>query len=282
MISVIVPFYNAEGTIKRTIESLLNQLYKPDEIILVNDGSIDGSHTIIEKITNNLKVKLINQENLGVSTARNEGVKISSGDWLIFLDADDVLEDNALGIFRQAILRDPGIDLWLAGIRKTSNKNIVDKIPEPRKYLSKLSGSFCLRKSLFEQVGGYDSRLKYSENTELFHRIGLTAHKSGIIPEITLNYYDSADGGSKNLQNMIDSLTIILTKHRDTLSNHVKHLYHQIIGVNQMRFQNFKQAQTHLWKALKLRPFQLMTFGRLILSCFPVLSRRIYTLKIRK
>lgn len=95
MTTVVIPMYNSKDTIKSAIESVLNQTYKePIEIIIVNDGSKDGCEKIVEKLVLNNKtnriIKLINKQNGGVSSARNRGVKESRGDWIAFLDSDDI------------------------------------------------------------------------------------------------------------------------------------------------------------------------------------------------
>ena len=180
-------------------------------------------------------------------------------------------------LFYNAISENPKNQVWSSGIRRISYSGIYEKIPQLGTYQSKIPGTFCIKRDFFIKVGGYDPQLKFSENTELFHRIGLLDNKSGIIPEITLTYHESADGGSKNLQNMIDSLNLILSKHEHTLSNKVKFLYHQIIGVNQMRFHRFSEARKHLCKAFLLRPYKTLTFARLFLSYIPFLAKKIYT-----
>ena len=86
-ISVIIPTYNRILFLKRSIDSVLAQTLQPYEIIIVDDGSTDGTSAMIKKNYPNLK--LIFQENKGVSAARNIGVKASSGDWVCFLDSDD-------------------------------------------------------------------------------------------------------------------------------------------------------------------------------------------------
>ena len=95
MISVIIPMYNSKDTIKSAVESVLNQTYsEPVEIIVINDGSKDGCEKIVEEIIlnnqTNRTIKLINKPNGGVSSARNRGIKEASGDWIAFLDSDDI------------------------------------------------------------------------------------------------------------------------------------------------------------------------------------------------
>lgn len=100
-ISVIIPLYNAEETIKETIQSVIYQSI-PDslEILVINDGSTDSSEKIVQSIIQNNStnriIKLINKKNGGVSSARNRGILESNGDWVAFLDSDDIWFENKL------------------------------------------------------------------------------------------------------------------------------------------------------------------------------------------
>lgn len=97
MVSVIVPVYNAEKTISRTVESILKQSYKDIEIILVNDGSADASLTICEELKNHdQRINVISQANKGASAARNHGIRQARGEWIMFVDADDALYPEAI------------------------------------------------------------------------------------------------------------------------------------------------------------------------------------------
>lgn len=95
-VSVIVPIYNAEQYLKKTIELLINQtFFKRMQVVLINDGSVDGSLSICEDAAiryNNIDI--INQKNAGVSSARNAGLKVAKGKYIVFLDADDTFELN--------------------------------------------------------------------------------------------------------------------------------------------------------------------------------------------
>lgn len=99
-ISIIVPFYNAECFLDECIQSVLNQTYRDFELILVDDGSTDGSKEVcrkycdIEKYDTDRMVKYIFERNSGVSVARNTGIEYSKGEFISFLDADDFLDEN--------------------------------------------------------------------------------------------------------------------------------------------------------------------------------------------
>lgn len=94
-ISIIIPAYNVKNFIERTLESICNQTYKNIEIIVVNDGSTDGTYSLLNKIaTRDHRIKVIHKENGGVTSARVIGIKASSGKWIGFVDGDDYIEPN--------------------------------------------------------------------------------------------------------------------------------------------------------------------------------------------
>ncbi|KHS57836.1 glycosyl transferase family 2 [Terrisporobacter othiniensis] len=94
-VSIIVPIFNSEKYLRTSIESILNQSYKNFELILINDGSSDGSLDICkEYIDKDERIVLINKNNEGVSSARNEGIDKSTGKYIVFCDSDDYIEKN--------------------------------------------------------------------------------------------------------------------------------------------------------------------------------------------
>lgn len=95
LISIIIPIYNGSKTIKKCVESILNQTYEKIELILVNDGSTDETETILKKICDN-RIKYYYIENSGVSFARNYGIAHSNGDFIFFVDCDDYIESNCI------------------------------------------------------------------------------------------------------------------------------------------------------------------------------------------
>lgn len=95
LVSIILPVYNVERFLEKCLNSVINQTYKNIEIITVNDGSTDNSLQVIEKtLLKEPRLKLINIENQGVSIARNTGMKAATGDFLVFVDSDDYIEND--------------------------------------------------------------------------------------------------------------------------------------------------------------------------------------------
>lgn len=109
-VSIIIPVYNAEKTIKRCIDSIIDNTYKNYEIILVNDGSIDQSEKIcLELQKNNSKIKYFkNKKNSGVSYTRNKGINVATGKYMIFIDSDDWVENNYIETLVSAVVDNKG------------------------------------------------------------------------------------------------------------------------------------------------------------------------------
>lgn len=101
-ISIIIPVYNLEKYLSACIDSILCQKYKNLEIIIVNDGSTDSSKEICEEYQNkDQRVRVFSQNNSGVSVARNKGIKHATGDWIMFVDGDDLVDANLSEIIPQ-------------------------------------------------------------------------------------------------------------------------------------------------------------------------------------
>lgn len=275
--SIIIAFYHCVNTIDRAIKSIKYQRLDDWELILINDGSKDQSEEIVRLYLNDSRISYFYQENKGVSAARNLGGSQAKGEWLLFLDADDQLRPGFFQTLKQEIGQASQFDYLIFGINRIKGKQEEVSLPVEGQYFSKIPGTFVIRKTVFDRVGGYDEQFRFAENTELFHRLELIQAKGKNIPFVSLNYYDNPSGGSKNLKNMVDSLSLFLEKHDGTLTPNVKFLYHQIIGVNFIRFRNFSQARHHLFNALKYKPTKIATWGRFCLACFPSVAKYFYS-----
>ncbi|HAV4804452.1 TPA: glycosyltransferase, partial [Acinetobacter baumannii] len=97
LISIIIPAYNASKTICKTLESLIKQNRSDFEVLIIDDGSTDDTYEICRDYINQKEnFKLIKQKNKGVSSARNLGLRNASGDYIVFMDADDILSNTAI------------------------------------------------------------------------------------------------------------------------------------------------------------------------------------------
>ena len=112
--SVIIPTFNRAYCLERAIDSVLNQSFKDFELIIVDDGSTDDTVEVLKKYQN--KISYIKTKNLGVSHARNVGIKKSRGEWIALLDSDDEWHENKLELQNKFISENPNIPLSLIHI----------------------------------------------------------------------------------------------------------------------------------------------------------------------
>lgn len=179
-ISVVIPVYNAKKSIKNAIESVLSQTYCGDiEIIVVNDGSTDGCDKIVDDLILKFdNIRLINKKNGGVSSARNIGVSAAVGEWIAFLDADDIWLPEKLEK-QIAEIKKEKIDF----IGCNRNQEVYPFFKKNNKRLFCLSAKDLLfkwyphtstalvKRSVLLQAGLYDEKRTHAEDGDLFLRV---------------------------------------------------------------------------------------------------------------
>ena len=130
-VSVVIPLYNAEQDIERAIRSVLAQTVSDFELIIVDDGSTDNSTKVVEAI-NDPRIKLIRKENAGQGSARNTGIRASSGDLITFLDADDEWDESFLAAILVLYRRFPQAGLFATGYRRLYKDGFTVEISAAR------------------------------------------------------------------------------------------------------------------------------------------------------
>lgn len=233
-ISLIIPTFNRDKYIERTLLSALNQTVKLDEIIVIDDGSQDNTKQLLE----HYDIKYIYQENAGVSSARNRGIKEAKNEWICFLDSDDIWEDTK--IEKQIAFHKLHPDILFSHTDELWRFN--DKIIKQKKHQLKTNG-YCFKqniqntligastvmchKSIFNNIGIFDEELKACEDYDLWLRI-LDKYKLGLINEKLITKIAGHSGQLSFETPLIDSYRVkALLKHRN--SSYKKEIQHEII-----------------------------------------------------
>ncbi len=226
-VSVIIPTFNRLSLISRAIDSVLKQTFKPFEIIVVDDGSSDNTSTFIK---NNYKsVKLIKQKNLGVSKARNVGIKNSSGDWIALLDSDDEWKKNKLEVQIKSLTEYDYYsvchtnEIWIRNGTRVNQKkrhqkyggNIFDKCLD----ICRISpSSIIFQKNIINEVGWFDENLSICEDYDLWLRITANFKILFIDKPLIIKYGGHSDQLSKSINGIeayrIKSLENLLSNTR--------------------------------------------------------------------
>lgn len=181
MISVVIPLYNKETSIAQSLKSVLSQEYDDFEVVIVDDGSTDGSVGVVEAM-NDPRIRLIKQENGGPSKARNTGVKNAKGEWILFLDADDEFLPEALTCFAEHISRHNDTSFIFAPFytSRCGNKTLACKYQEgtvenPYKehffgrILPRTGAFICTRELCLKEP--FDENIRRFEDLEWLYRI---------------------------------------------------------------------------------------------------------------
>lgn len=132
LVSIIVPAYNAEPFIDEAVKSVFHQTYANWELIIVNDGSTDGTRVDIDKLADP-RIRIIHQKNMGVSAARNVGLSMAKGELITFLDADDVLTDDSIERRVDYLKSHPDVDV-VDGIISLRDVSLTTEIRSYRPY----------------------------------------------------------------------------------------------------------------------------------------------------
>jgi glycosyltransferase involved in cell wall biosynthesis len=166
LISVIMPVYNGEAFVGQAIESVLCQPYRPLELIVVDDGSTDRTAALVQRFGDNLRYGY--QANRGPAAARNHGLRLAAGEFVAFLDADDLWAADKLAV-QLPQLMGAAVDIAVAQTQFICDDgDQLHLLGEPCPQL--LLGAALFRRSVFEQVGIFDESLWYCDDWDWFMR----------------------------------------------------------------------------------------------------------------
>ncbi len=190
--SVVIPLYNKQSHVKETIETVFNQTFQDYEIVVVNDGSTDESAKVVESLQDN-RIRLIHQENAGVSAARNHGIKEAKADYIAFLDADDLWLPKFLQTIYDMIIDFPNAGMYATRFEQVDNAGkhtprMVRGLPSdeyvgiiPKFFKSATLGDYpvwtsaiCIPKKIF-----FDNNIwfpvgeKYAEDHHVWSRVAM-------------------------------------------------------------------------------------------------------------
>ncbi|MFN8492865.1 MAG: glycosyltransferase family A protein [Caldilineaceae bacterium] len=190
LISTIIPVYNGERFLARAIENVRQQNYHPIEIIVVDDGSTDGTARIATQFAES--VRYLYQPNGGPAAARNRGLERAQGGVIAFLDVDDLWPQGKLQAQLQYLVQEPSFDLvwgYTQTVRHSiaiNNLEIEEELLPPS--LLPLFGSILFRKEVLQRVGYLNEQMRMSEDVDWFMRIREQSVPLKVINQVALIY----------------------------------------------------------------------------------------------
>lgn len=241
-VSVIIPTYNYGHFIGEAIESASAQTFPVSEIIVVDNDSTDDTESVVRGFGE--RVTYIREPNLGVSAARNKGIESSKGDFIAFLDADDTWLPQKIEKQIAKMLDDPEIGVVHCGLREFDNASgetlalhldgsegwVADEMllfSTPT--IIGPGGTILVRREVFENVGGFDTRLTNGEDWEFCLRVARN-YKIGFVAEPLVNYRNHGKNAHLDVGRMEHSTLIAWAKAFDTTDKNVRRIRRRSYG----------------------------------------------------
>lgn len=244
LVSVIIPTYNRKLIVESAIRSVLNQKFEDYEIIVVDDGSTDGTREYLESL--NLPIKIISKQNGGVASARNAGIKVALGKYIAFLDSDDSWLPDKLSAQISYLEAHPEIPLvYIDEYIEVNGEVLVETRFQRANVSDDVKNNFLLpgfiqqtpihtssvmiRKNVFDEIGYFNETLKIHEDSELWNRISMK-YKFGYIdiPLAIFRYKDDAEHLMKDFhkepskQESIKYLKLYEKMHEKNMTDEIK------------------------------------------------------------
>lgn len=294
LISVVIPVYNGELTIRETVKSVIDQTFSDFELLVIDDGSTDSTLDILSKFEDP-RLQIFSYANAGPSASRNRGIAHASGELISFIDADDLWTPNKLESQWKALRENPDAAVaysWTdfiderghsigIGIHRTVNGYVFPRLLE---FFFIGSGSNALlRKPVFDEVGQFDEALACAEDLDMFLRLA-ARYQFSAVPQPQILYRIIDNSRSRNvIRQERDTLKVLdrafahepgrsyLHLKRDTYANQYIYLAsHALRGVPDR--QQGLMAARFIWRAIKSNPWILARTRQLAILIFKVIS----------
>jgi glycosyltransferase involved in cell wall biosynthesis len=288
LLSIVLNTYNRAELLPRAIDSLLVQPYADMELVVVDDGSTDDTQAVVAAYTDP-RVRSVRRENGGLAAARNTGLAVASGEFVAFMDDDDVVVDSWLDVFAGVI--GDGVGAVSCGTEITSpDGSVVSRLPKPMGPAFEnqtglyLPGTFVVRRSVLEAIGGYVEELRCSEQTELALRAIPECLRRGLsvasIDEalVVTNRETETRRPLRRADYLHDGSLLVLDRHRERMRRDPQ-LYANftaIAAVQGARMGRFGEARLLLFDAIKARPLEWRNYVRMAVAFVPPLGRRVW------
>lgn len=207
-VSVIVPAYNAMKYLPETLDTVLQQSLQDFEVIIVDDGSSDAIEAWASQLTDS-RVQLLSQVNQGPSAARNNGIASAQGEYIAFLDADDLWDSTKLEKQVEILDRQPAVGLvytWVSSVDEhgVSRGRVIKNYDEGDVWqvlllhnIVECGSTPMVRRACFDQLGVFDQAIKYVEDRDMWLRIA-SRYQFAVIQEPLVYYRQHSNSGSRN------------------------------------------------------------------------------------
>ncbi|MEM7756711.1 MAG: glycosyltransferase family A protein [Cyanobacteria bacterium P01_A01_bin.40] len=238
-VSVIIPAYNGDRYLAAAIDSVLEQTFQDYEIIVVDDGSTDNTPQIAQQYGD--AIQYLSQANQGVAASRNSGLATARGEYIAFLDQDDVFLPHKLASQVDLLERDPNLGMVNSGWQITNEQGELQAAVEPWKQIPDLTaaniiiwkpvflGAILFRRSWVDRVVGFNTTLQQTPDVDLVMRLAMIGCPAAWVEQTTVQYRQHEANASKNTLLQTQELNDITAKffNQSNLTSELKTLEFQ-------------------------------------------------------
>ena len=286
--SVVISTYNRARVVPHAIRSVLDQQGVELELIVVDDGSVDDTAKVLDELSDP-RLKVVHRANGGFSAARNSGIAVATGEWVAFLDDDDMALPGWLSCLAE--MTDNGVGVVCCAAEYRSRDGALVSIARPgadslfdNRTALFLAGTFAARADLLRSVGGFDERLACSQNTDLGLRLltGLTERdleiRTSDRPCVRLEHRPAIDRPSVNPTVLFHGTRMLIDNHRERLARdpHGRAVLNGVLGVSAARLGRWHDARSALFTSVRAEPLRLRHWLRFGFASVPPLGRRVW------
>ncbi len=286
-VTVVMPAFNAGRTIESSIQSVLEQSLSNLELIVVDDGSSDGTPDLVRELAaEDRRIRLVQQSNAGPSVARNRGAKLARGEVVAFLDADDQWARDHLALHVEALASTPDLGISFSAcdfidhtgaLTSERTRNWIGDVTAADLLGSNPTAtcsSLVIRKTVFHDSGLMREDMKYAEDQEWLFRVACAGWRIRCIPGRTVRYRTSPDGLSADAPKMIAGwekfieaarhiAPDVVVVHLAKATSHI-HMYHARRAIRMGKPADI--ARRHFLRAIRVSPMTAVLNMRTTIS----------------
>jgi len=275
--SVVIPTFNRAHLLPRAIESVIRQTWNDWELIIADDGSSDGTRELVRRYeTRDRRIRFCQQANQGGGAARNLGADAANGRYIVFLDSDDEVANSWLASF-SVLLDSKDTAIACCGITMLNQAGGIRQIRLPESRGLFLSGTFALRREVFDEAGGYDTSLRANQQSELRFRLSTICETNAwniacfAEPLVTAHQHPGPNVRG-DTRAVYESAVIVLDKHGARLRKNPRSFasWATSAGGYAAKLGMYREARTLFVRALSACPLDWKNYARVVISFIPL------------
>ena len=270
-VSIILPTYNRAHTLKKAIDSVLNQTYEDFELIIVDDGSTDNTYNLIKSINDHRIIYVKHEKNKGAAAARNTGIRLAKGRYIAFQDSDDEWYLQKLEKQIKIIESNKQTDIVYSSFFLIKNGQ---KLLYPRKKNFKLEGNLrktfsrhnvvalptvLIKKECIQKAGLFDERFPRFQDWEFFFRLSKYCNFKFIDEPLVIAHVQN-DGITSNSKFLIEGLYLFIEKYKDELTKSSISALYRRLAVEKFKNGLKKEALFDIVKSIRFNPLDIKSY----------------------